>query len=131
MRRPLLALALALAAGCGKSKQGEQMEQVKALCLGFPAAQTSLNAIEQQYQQPGILTSCSTSFHPPGVQGCPFDGVTSLCRVLWGWTYSDRSLCSPIGCTAICEAWAPGPLSGQLTGDEVACATRFSTGQPP
>jgi len=126
---PALVVVVALgASGCGKSKQAEALERVKALCLGFPAARASLNAIDQQFQQHGFFGGCAIDFQPAGVQGCAFDGVTTFCKVLWVFPATDRALCSPFGCNAYCEAWTQA--AGGLTGDEVVCGTRFSQGQP-
>jgi len=128
---PALVVVVALgASGCGKSKQAEQLDQLKALCVGFPGAHTPLRDIVQQYGQPLFVSApCPANFQPSGVQGCAFDNVTPFCKFIWGWPFTDRALCSPYGCNAYCEAWtqSPGP---PFTGDEVMCGTRFSQGQP-
>jgi hypothetical protein len=140
--RPLLAVcAVALAAGCGESRAEKILKEQQALCLGFPAAGTTVVEAERAFSDFSQLLRClpgqDSGVTTDRLRRLPGDVCdhTSLqiCELGWCYFSNDPSACGPNGCFYGCGVRVmpkDDDGNGRIDDDTVICAAQFASEQP-
>jgi hypothetical protein len=132
-----LAVLIVLGIACGKSKEAQAFDQLKAMCEGTVGTTLRQADVTLNSGIPVILLQCSTAtsiivpFLPLRCPEATQDNVE--CRTQWEWAASDPSLCSAStgGCCFVCEVRTMSgsvPAGGQPV-DETICDARWFSGQ--
>jgi hypothetical protein len=125
-------LSLALALGCGKSKEEDLFNKRKDVCAALSAGTITLAQATHDFSSEPYGASCppdGESLAPLPNDHCDY-AAGQICLVRWEWLAGDQSLCSAFGCIYGCEARVPGGAAALTNPETVICATRFYDGQP-
>jgi hypothetical protein len=131
-----LALVTVLGIACGKSKEAQAFDQVRAMCQGIvgttlASAEFTLNS---GYQYFAYQCPAPPNLFTPIGGTCPDQSEADPeCKVYWYWLPNDPSLCNPStgGCCFICEGRfmkSSIPATGS-PGDATMCSVRWLSGQ--
>lgn len=153
-RRWLLLASLAVALACGKSKEEERFDRVRAVCEGL-VGQTIGDAIAKLGEPIALVLPLAPDSCPVDLTSwsardtCAYDGETAICDGS-GWSFwaNDQDLCEAGGCViqpdGSCRStrcWY-GCLVRYAAADVVPsedeavryaipiCASRFVSGEP-